>query len=91
MKKGDKVFAEVFSFFDIREVTIKRETPQFFVFEVQGKEVRRKKNRFAKTKQEMLERRLNILEFNLQTLKTTPQEIYEAYKMILEDYPEILK
>jgi len=90
MKKGDKVFAEVFSFFDIREVTIKRETAQFFIFEVQGKEIRRKKNRFAKTKQEMLERRLNILEFNLQTLKTTPQEVYENYKMILEDYPEIL-
>jgi len=90
MKVGDTAYAEVFSFFDIREVKIKRETAQFFVFEIEGKEVRRKKNRFTKTKQELLEDKINILTFNLQALKTNPQEIYEVYREILEDYPEIL-
>jgi hypothetical protein len=90
MEVGDTVYAEVFSFFDIRKVKIKRETAQFFVFEIEDKEVRRKKNRFTKTKEEMLEKRLNILTFNLQVLKTNPQEIYENYKKILDEYPEIL-
>lgn len=90
IKVGDKVFAEVLSFFDIREVEIIKETPQFFVFKVNDKTMRRKKNRFSKTKEELLERKIDVLSYHLLTLKTSPQEIYKAMKEINEDYPEIL-
>ena len=90
MKEGDEVFTEVFSFFDIRKVKIKRETPKFFVFEIDGQEVRRMKNRFAKTKVELLDRKIEVLNWNLQTLKTSAQEIYTMMKEIDKNYPEIL-
>jgi hypothetical protein len=90
MKVGDEVFCEVSTFFDIQKVKIIRETPQFFVFKYNNKEIRRKKNRFNKNKLSLLEEKLKILSFNLAVLKTTPQEIFEAMKIINEEYPEIL-
>jgi len=90
MKVGDEAYCEVSTFFDIQKVKIIRETPQFFVFVYNNKEIRRKKNRFNKNKLSLLEEKLKILSFNLSVLKTTPQEIYEAMKMINEEFPEIL-
>jgi len=86
MKVGDTVYAEVFFSFDIREVKIKRETAHFFVFEIEGKELRRKKNKFTKTKQEALESNIDILTGHLLSLNTNPQEVYEKYKEILKIY-----
>ena len=90
LKVGDTAFVEYLTFFDIHEVVIIRETNNFFVFNKDNKDIRRKKNRFAKTKVELLERKLEVLNYNLGTLKTSGYEIYKALKEIDEKYPELL-
>ena len=92
MKVGETVWGEVDSFFDIREVKIVKETNDFFHFRIQEREklVRRKKNRFAPTKEELLENKIGILDFQLAGIKTTGEEVYLMYKEIYKKYPEIL-
>ena len=89
-KVGDVVYSEVFSFFDIREITITKVTNYFYCFQIDGKTIRRKKNRFALTKPALLQQKLKVLDFHLQLLKTTSTEIYENIKYIDETYPEII-
>ena len=92
MKVGDTVWCEVDRFFDIREVVILKETLNFYTFRIPGrdKDTRRKKNRFAKSKEILLANKLEVLDFNLGTLKVTGEEIYLIYKEIYYKYPEIL-
>jgi predicted RNase H-like HicB family nuclease len=92
MKTGETVWCEVNSFFDIRQVIIEKETSDFFHFRIPEKEklIRRKKNRFAKTKEELLEKKIEVLDWHLQSLKTNGEEVYKIYKFIYENNPEIL-
>jgi len=92
MKTGETVWCEVDSFFDIRKVKIEKETRDFFHFKIKGREklTRRKKSRFAKTREELIENKIGILDWHLQSLKTTGEEVYLMYKEIHEKTPEIL-
>ena len=92
MKTGETVWCEVDSFFDIHQVKIEKETNDFFHFRIPGREklVRRKKNRFAPTKEELLESKIEILDFQLAGIKTTGKEVYLMYKEIYEKMPELL-
>jgi len=92
MKVGETVWCEVDSFFDIREVKIERETSDFFHFRIPEREklIRRKKNRFAETKEILIEQKVGILDWHLSSIKTSGEEIYLMYKEIYEKYPEIL-
>lgn len=92
MEVGETVWCEVDSFFDIREVKIVKETNDFFHFRIPGREklTRRKKNRFAETKEILIEQKIGILDWHLSSLKTSGEEIYKIYKEIYENNPEIL-
>ena len=90
LKVGDYAFVSYLSFFDIREVQIIKETDEFFIFEIDGKKIRRRKDKFKKTKMELLEMKLKILNFNLESLQTNGLEVYNMYKEINKKYPELL-
>lgn len=92
MKVGDTAWVEVDSFFDIREVTIIKEIDNFYVFNIEDRQnpVQRKKYMFSKTKEDLLEKKIGILNHHLKELNTTGEEVYLMYKNIHENKPEIL-